>query len=398
MIGKSIRRCVLLLLAGTALQLSTGSIDASIISYPWGVILALNYLYALIFLAAFSDRWKFVRSLYDRSAEISSLAAMLVMTLLFGLIRQDGDTGGSAGVLGFTRMTSSWIFNIFLFYWMTVIGLKAIDDLRHFRQRRLPNIIMHTAFFVVVTSAFFGSGDKVRVKVSAEEGIPVHEGITESGQTVRLPFSIILEDFKMEEYPPKIHLLGRNGFSTEYVTAGKAGDIGSIDGLRIECLKYLETAGCLPGDSSYVNLNHIGAATAVLLRADEPATGKTVQGWVSCGSHIFNESSLTLPDGRMLVMPRREAKKYLSVIEVADNGGRRRLETGVNSPGSIGGWKIYQSGYDSGKGRWSTVSILDCVKDGWYGIIRIALWMILGAGIWLFLFGWRKRREIKEKR
>ncbi len=396
MIGKSIRRCVLLLLAGTALQLSTGGIDASVISYPWGVILALNYLYALIFLAAFSDRWKFVRGLYERSAEISSLAAMLVMTILFGLIRQDGDTGGITGQLGFTRMTSSWIFNIFLFYWMTVMGLKAIDDLRHFRQRRLPNVIMHPAFFVVVPSAFFGSGDKVRVKVSAEEGIPVHEGITSSGQAVRLPFSLMLEDFKMEEYPPKIHLLSRDGLSQEYVTIEKAGDRGGIDGLQIECLEYLDMAGCMPGDSLYVQLNHIGATTAVLLKAENPTTGEAAQGWISCGSHIFDEAVLTLPDGRMLVMPRREARKYLSVIEVDDNEGRRRLETGVNNPGSIGGWKIYQSGYDSGKGRWSTVSVLECVKDGWYGIIRIALWMILGAGIWIFLFGWRKRRDRKE--
>ena len=45
-----IGRCVLLFLAGTALQLCIGSVDASFLSYPWGLVAAVNYLYLLIIL------------------------------------------------------------------------------------------------------------------------------------------------------------------------------------------------------------------------------------------------------------------------------------------------------------------------------------------------------------
>ncbi len=398
MIVKSIKRCALLLLAGTALQFLTGGADASFLSYPWGVILAVNYLYALVFLIVFSDKWKFVRSLYDRTSEISSIAAMLFMTLLFGLIRQDGSSEGLTGALGFTRMTSSWIFIVFLLYWMTVLGLTAVDDIVHIRKRRLSTVVMHAAFFVVMASAFFGSGDKVRVKVTAVQGIPVHEGVTSSGRTVRLPFSMTLMDFDMDEYPPKIYLMQNDALSPDFVTMEKRGDSGVIDGWKIECLDYLEMAGRMPGDSAFIPMNHVGATTAMLLKADNPAAGTSVQGWVSCGSHIFDGAVIRLPDGCGLVMPRREAKKYLSVVEVADMDGERRVELGVNSPASVGGWKIYQSGYDSGRGKWSTMSVLECVKDGWYGVIRTALWMILGAGVWIFLSGWRSRRGNKEDR
>ncbi len=397
MIGKSIKRCALLFLAGTALQLFTGGVDASFISYPWGVILALNYLYVLILLVAFSDKWRFVRSMYDRAAEISSLAAMLALTLLFGLVRQDGRPDGLMGLMGFTRMTSSWVFNIFLFYWMTVMGLKAIDDMRNFRQRRISTVVMHAAFFLVMASAFFGSGDKVRIKVTAVQGIPVNKGVTTAGEVRTLPFSLRLEDFEMDEYPPKIHLLREDALSREFVTIEKAGDRGGLEGLEIECVEYLETAGMIPGDSVYMEMNHVGAATAVLLHVTDCATGECTQGWVSCGSHIFDAATLKTADGAELVMPRREARKYISVVEAADREGVRKHEIGVNRPASIGGWKIYQSGYDSERGRWSTISVLDCVKDGWYSIIRIALWMILGAGIWMILFGRKSLRRKKEE-
>ncbi len=398
MTGKSIGRCALLFLAGTALQLSTGGADASSLSYPWGVLLAVNYLYILVLLVSFSDKWRFVRSLYDRSAEISSMGAMLALTLIFGLVRQDGSSEGLTGAMGFTAMKSSWIFIVFLFYWMTVTGLKAVDDLKNIRRRKVPTVVMHAAFFVIMASAFFGSGDKMRVKVSAVQGVPVHEGVTASGRTIRLPFSMMLEDFEMDEYPPKVHLARGEGLSRNFVVMERAGDKGSLEGLEIECLDYLEMAGRMPGDSVFVPMNHVGATTALLMKAHNPVSGATTHGWVSCGSHIFEGSALRLPDGGALVMPRREAKGYLSVLEVAGKDGKERIGVGVNSPASVGGWKIYQSGYDSERGRWSTFSVLECVRDGWYNIVQVALWMVLGAGCWIFLTGWKSRKGNREDR
>ena len=95
-------------------------------------------------------------------------------------------------------------------------------------------------------------------------------------------------------------------------------------------------------------------------------------------------------------MPRREVKKYLSELDVWEGEEKRSFELSVNQPATIGSWKIYQSGYDSDRGRWSTLSVLECVKDAWYMPVYVALWLMLAAGAWMLFHGWTLRRKRQE--
>lgn len=390
------QRCALLLVAGTALHLSLGKVDPSFLAYPWGVIIAVNYLYLLILLRANADKWKWVKGWYDRAAYITSLASMLVLTLLFGLIRQDGSTDGLAGSLGLTQMSFSWIFNLFLLHFTTVMGLKAIDDVWHWRKRKLPNVLIHVSVFVIFTAAIFGSGDKEKVKVTLPLGMPEQMGVTNLGMSARLPFTLTLKEFVLDEYPPHIHLYERETLSPQFVVVDGEGSVGSIGDWQLECVDYLSNAARLSADSGYVDMHHVGATTAVLLKAIHASNGNSIEGWVSCGSHIFAGNALLLPNGSQLVMPQREAKKYLSRVEVSDKKQTRTFDISVNHPATLGPWKIYQSGYDSARGRWSTISVLECVKDGWYTLVHIAMWMILAASALLFVMGWGARKKKKE--
>ena len=394
----SIKRCALLLLAGTALQLSIGDLNASFLAYPWGLILAVNYLYVLVMLYTFSDKWKWVKTLYDRRACISSLASLLVLTLLFGLIPQDESAGGLMGLLGFSRMTSSWIFNLFLVYFMTVIGLMTIDDIWHWKKRNKFALAFHLSFFIVLVSGIFGSGDKVRVRVATVVGQPVQGGVTTDGKTLTLPFSILLKEFTMDEYPPRLYLWSKDGLSKIFVPIEKQDVEGVLGHWDVKCIELLESAGRKPEETAFVSMNHVGATTAVKVKAVHSTSGKSVEGWVSCGSHIFEGATLRLPDGCEIVMPAREPKRYLSLIEVADQDSKKDLEIEVNSPATIGAWKIYQVGYDNERGRWSTSSVFECVKDAWYPAVQIAMWMILAFGVLMFVFGWKNNRKEKEGR
>lgn len=392
----SVRRCALLLVAGTALQFIMGDLNPSFLAYPWGVILAVNYLYVLIMLHVFADKWKWVKTMYNREACIVSLASVLVLTLIFGLVRQDDSIGGLVGLLGFSRMTSCWIFNLFLLHFMTVMGLLVIDELHHWRRHNKMALAFHTLFFVILVSVLFGSGDKERVRVVATVGHPVQGGMTKDNRAVTLPFSLLLKEFSMDEYAPRIYLVEQETLSKNFVEVEESGAEGVLGGWQIACVEVLEMAGRMSVDSAFVPMNHVGATSAVLVRATHAESGKTVEGWVSCGSHIFAGSTLQLPDGKLLVMPRREPKKYLSRVEVADMDGREDLEISVNHPADVGAWKIYQVGYDNERGRWSTTSVLECVKDGWYAVIHVALWLILASGIAMFVFGWKIRSKGKE--
>lgn len=385
------KRCALLLVAGTALQLSVGDLNPSFLAYPWGVILAVNYLYLLVMMYFFADKWTWVKTLYDRPACISSLASLLVLTLVFGLVRQDDATGGLVGALGFSRMTSSWIFNLFLVYFMTVIGLMVIDDVYHWKKRPKVSLAFHVLFFVILVSAIFGSGDKVRVRVVTTVGRPVQGGFTQDNQAVTLPFSLLLKEFTMDEYPPRLYLVEEGKLSKAFVEVGESGAEGRLGAWQVRCEEYLEMAGRMSPDSAFRAMNHVGATSAARVRAVHAESGKSVEGWVSCGSHIFAGSTLTLPDGNLVVMPKREPKKYLSRVEAADMDGRRDLEIRVNHPATVGAWKIYQVGYDNDRGRWSTTSVLECVRDGWYAAIHVALWLVLAAGAGMFVFGWKNK-------
>ena len=391
-----IGRCAVLFSAGTALQFLVGPVNPSFLAYPWGIVLAVNYLYVLILLYCQADKWKWVKKWYDRPACIVSLVSLLILTLFFGLIRQDASTDGLGGMLGFTDMTSSWIFNIFLIHFMTVMGFKSIDDVWHWKKRNPSVIAFHVAVFVVLVCGVFGSGDKIRMKVAASIGNPVHVGMAHDGRQVELPFVLRLQDFTLDEYPPRIHRVADNLLSKEFVVIEEAGSNGPLDAWQVECLDYLDMAGRLHPDSAYVSMQHVGATTAVYVKALHHETRQTVEGWISCGSHIFDGSALSLPDGSSLVMPRREVKKYLSSVELETKEGKKHLEIAVNHPATIGSWKIYQSGYDSDRGRWSTLSVLECVKDAWYMPVYVALWLILAAGVWMLFHGWNVRRKRKE--
>ena len=387
------KRCALLLVAGTALQLSVGDLNPSFLAYPWGVILAVNYLYLLVFIYAFAGKWTWVKGLYDRPACIASLASLLVLTLVFGLVRQDDATGGLVGALGFSRMTSSWIFNLFLFHFMTVIGLMTIDDLAHWKKRNKLASAFHLIFLGILVSTLFGSGDKVRVRVVTTVGRPVQGGMTRDDKPLALPFSLMLKEFSMDEYPPRLYLVEEGSLSKDFVEVGSSDVEGMLGDWQIRCVQVLDRAGRMSADSAFVSMNHVGDTSATLVRATHITEGKVVEGWVSCGSHIFAGSSLQLPDGRVVVMPRREPKKYLSRVEVADEDGVRNLEISVNHPATVGAWKIYQVGYDNDRGRWSTTSVLECVKDGWYAVIHVALWSVLVAGVCMFILGWKNKRK-----
>lgn len=392
---KWIGRCAVLLLAGTALQFLVGSLKPTFLAYPWGIVLAVNYLYLLLLAYSFANKWKWVKSCYDRSACIASLFSLLVLTLLFGLIRQDASEEGLWGLLGFAQMTSSWTFNIFLLLFMTVMGLKSIDDVYHWKKRNLSVLVFHLAFFVILVAGIFGSGDKVRVKVVAHEGTSVQFGVTDN-KRVELPFVLCLQNFFLEEYPPRIHRVYENKLSKQFVSITGKNSEGMLDAWHLECLEYLDMAGRPHEDSSYIPMQHVGATTAVYVKASRLDTQETVEGWISCGSHVFNGSILELPDGSAMVMPRREVKKYLSLVELVTDKGKDSVEIKVNYPASIGTWKIYQSGYDSERGRWSTLSILECVNDAWYMPVYVALWVILAAGLWMLLRGWNVRCKRKE--
>lgn len=392
-------RCALLFVVGTTLQLAVGDIDSSLLHYPWGLILAVNYLYLLVVAYAMRNRWRWLRQLGDDKACLSSLAAFGAIVIVFGLTRQDPAREGLVGALGFSRMTSSWPFNLLLFYFMTTLGIHTVSDIHHLRDRRMAAVLTHLGVFVLLVAGTFGSGDTVRCMVTTRVGTPVSIGRDDAGHEVRLPFALTLDDFSIEEYPPKLYLLDtrRESSSREFLSVEADGAEAVIGDWRIRAEHSLDMAGRLPEESDWRAMKHVGAAPAVYASAENTVTGERFSGWVSCGSHIFEPSYLMLDDGMAVAMPRREAKRYLSRVNIMEEGGiRRDVEIEVNHPARVGSWRVYQVGYDTSKGRWSDTSVLECIRDPWYGAAHLALWMLLAAGVVMFVTAGGRRIGVRK--
>ena len=385
---RAFARCALLFAAGTALQIIFGDIDNSFLRYPWGLIIAINYLYLLVLIHFQTDKWPWLKRLYDGYACVSALASMVVVTIIFGLTRQDPATEGVVGLLGFSRMTSSWPFNILLLYFTTTTGLAVVDDLHHWRQRRLAAVLSHLAVFVLLVVGVFGSGDKQRVNVTTQVGHTTHVGLTDDGEQVQLPFALTLKEFTMDEYPPKLYVLDTRteSSSMDFLSVEAEGVAADIEGWHIVAERSIDMAGRRTESGEWQQMEHIGAAPAVYVKARHQLSGEEFEGWVSCGSFVFEPSYLMLGGRYAVAMPRREAKRYLSRVELLNEEGQTHLyNIEVNHPARVGGWYIYQMGYDTQRGRWSEVSVLECVRDGWYSAVHIALWMMLAAGVVMFL-------------
>lgn len=392
-------RCALLFVVGTTLQLAVGDIDSLLLHYPWGLILAVNYLYLLVVAYAMRNRWRWLRQLGDDKACLSSLAAFGAIVIVFGLTRQDPAREGLVGALGFSRMTSSWPFNLLLFYFMTTLGIRTVSDIHHLRDRRMAAVLTHLGVFVLLVAGTFGSGDTVRCMVTTRVGTPVSIGRDDAGHEVRLPFALTLDDFSIEEYPPKLYLLDtrRESSSREFLSVEADGAEAVIGDWRIRAEHSLDMAGRLPEESDWRAMKHVGAAPAVYASAENTVTGERFSGWVSCGSHIFEPSYLMLDDGMAVAMPRREAKRYLSRVNIMEEGGiRRDVEIEVNHPARVGSWRVYQVGYDTSKGRWSDTSVLECIRDPWYGAAHLALWMLLAAGVVMFVTAGGRRIGVRK--
>ena len=94
-------------------------------------------------------------------------------------------------------------------------------------------------------------------------------------------------------------------------------------------------------------------------------------------------------------MPDREPKRYASDVNVYTKSGKSyRSVIEVNKPLKVDGWKIYQTGYDERRGKWSEVTKLELVKDPWLWLVYTGIIMMMCGAVCLFVFA-KKKSEVR---
>lgn len=424
-----------LLFTGGLLQVAIGPLEWRIFAWPANIIALILLIIALVAVYVLRNRFYICRFMTTMQAAIPSIAASVALTLIMGITKQVAEGKDPIDPIGLTKMLNFWPF-VLVYLWMTVIlGVITVNQIVHFSWRRLPTLTSHVGLFLVLACGTLGSADMLRVKMYCETGQPEWRGLDAFGAVHHLPVAIQLEKFTIDEYPPKLMLIDKMGLplpqgKPENLLIERDVKSGHLLDCKIEILKRIDNAipvmlskmvGKMPNgmmanirmDSlgqarnkdGYIATTASGSACALLVKVTTGVYDKeggylrlrkvlhrSVTGWITCGSYLFPFQTLKLDDGRMLVMPNREPRRFASLVDIYTQSGKNvRTEIEVNKPFTIEGWKIYQLSYNEQMGKWSNLSVFELVTDPWLPSVYLGIFMLLFGSVGMFLTASRKK-------
>ena len=391
-----------LLAIGLLLQITVGAVNWSLVARPVNVIALAAYVVALAVMHFFRKRIYLFGWLSHCSAAVSSLLWVVGVTVVMGLVRQVPSGHVPADWLGFSQMVSSWPFVLLYFWMVTVLGLTIFRTGFSLKTGRLSFLLNHTGLFVALVAATLGNADMQRVKMTVRMGNAEWRAVDDKGQLVELPLAIELEDFTIDEYPPKLMLVDNETGRTlpekspAHLLLEEGVSGGNLQDWQLTIGQSIPMAASVASEDTlrFTEFHSIGATYAVYLKAVNRKNLKTREGWVSCGSFLFPYKAIRLDSLTSLVMPEREPQRFASEVKVYTQGGM--IEEGtveVNRPLEVEGWKIYQLSYDEAKGRWSDISVFELVRDPWLPVVYTGIAMMMAGALCLFISAQKRKGE-----
>lgn len=388
-----------LVLTGILLQLSVGAFSTDFLKFPVNAFTGVIYLMIITILFIQSGKNKVIQWLSGMEASITSIAVFLGLVIVMGLTRQSAepDNSGVLGLVGFKNMLSAWSFVLIFVYMMTVLGLVTLRRLKHFRWKKdIPFVLNHVGLFLTLLAAVLGSADMHRYQMIVGKETPEWRVTDENGKMVEMDLAIELNDFTIDEYPPKLMIIDNESGKTlpekqpVSILIDKEHLSGQLLDWEITATKIIENSAPMIGKDSvkFVEFHSEGAAAAVYVKAKNTKTGINKAGWVSSGSYLYPYHALKLDEFVSVVMPDREPKRFASDVNVFTKDGKSVYSViEVNKPLKVNGWKIYQISYDERMGKWSQTSVFELIKDPWIGWVYAGISMMILGALGLFIVG-----------
>jgi len=330
-------------------------------------------------------------------AAITSAGLFCGLAILMGIIPQTTRTGSAViSVLSLNQLTGSWLYALATFYFLTCLGMATLKRAFPLKLKNLSYLLNHLGLWITLTAASLGSSDLQRLSMDCVEGKMEWRALNEKGKLVEMPLAIELKDFNLDEYLPKITLIDNStgkiviqNKKSQYFSL--ADSVGTLGAYSVTVDQYLPEAGFI-GDR-FEQVNEIGAPPATKISVSNLQTGEISQGWISSGSFRYQPYAFKISDRYSFVMLPPEPRKFQSDIRVLFPDGEQAETTlEVNKPFSINGWKLYQLSYDSTRGRWSELSVIELVRDPWLPIVYIGVFMLLAGTLFLLRDGTSKKK------
>lgn len=337
------------------------------------------------------------------SFSITLISFLLLLTLIMGLTPQTQEPAKNIfSRLGLTQMTSSWPFVLVYFLTLLSLGCLIARKLSRFRWKDYAFYMNHLGLWLVLFAAGLGYADMERYIMHVREGETEWRVYDDETNLKELQIALQLNDFDMEEYPPKLTVIDRQTgipqpeSNPDYYQIDIKSPDGQLNGWDIRLSEYIHQA-VRSSDSTYRETPMPGATPAARIEAVNRATGETREGWVCGGNQAQLYMTLPLDDQFCVVMTQPEPKRFVSdVVAYTPDGTVKPATLEVNKPLRVGNWTVYQYGYDNAAGRLSTYSSMELVYDPWIVPVYIGF-LLIAIGSFIMLWKGKKTAGLNNK-
>lgn len=378
-----------LLFSGAAIQLATKSY-IPLPAQPFNLIALPLFIALLIFIQLRGKRNPLVIWLSSIPASVSSIALLIFLAILMGLIRQDEYAPAQLLLL---NIKHSWMYLLAQVYILSTLGLTII---RRF-SLRLKNagfMLNHLGLWILLAGAAFGSGDIERYTMRVEKDKVEWIAYDKSGNLHELPVAIYLQDFTVDYYPPQAGIWSESEqrlLKSPSFSLNRADTVFKWESYEFEIKQVLQSAWLMGDTFREAPIPGAVHAAHICIRSNH-STGRC--GWICSASSLQQPFSMTIDDDLELVMKPPKARLYQSdVIVYTKSGSEVTSSITVNQPLSVDGWQIYQFGYDESMGQWSTSSVFELVRDPWLPVIYTGLCLLLFGAVFMFITGVGSKRK-----
>lgn len=392
------------LVVGFALQLTVGKFDFSLLSSPINYIILVSIVVFLIILSFFRNS-QFYQWFTGVPFSVTLIGAILIMTLIMGLVPQmaklDPHQHDIWTLLGLRQVTSCWAF--VLIYFVTILSLGGLIARRliKFKIQSYAFYFNHIGLWIFMVAAGLGASDMKRFVMHVEEGKTEWRVFNDQGDVLDLPLAIQLNDFVMEEYPPKLAIIDRDSGNVQPDNKPQFMQIdenflsGKLLDWDVSIKEYIHEA-VRNSDSTYTKVPMPGSTPAALVEAKNVSTGEVKKGWICGGNMSQLYMTLPLSDTYTMVMTQPEPKKFMSDIEVFTEDQKfYKTILEVNKPLSVGSWTIYQYSYDSKAGKASSYSSFELVYDPWLPMVYLGI-ILFALGSICLMWSGNKKKGVKK--
>ncbi|MGL5785465.1 MAG: cytochrome c biogenesis protein ResB [Bacteroidales bacterium] len=386
-----------IMLIGMILQLVTGPFNFYLLAFPMNIVTGIILVIISSIAGLFYRKSSFVRWLSGVPMSVSLIVALLILTIIMGSVLQVRESQTS---LGIDAMTSNWAFILIYTLTLLSLGITIIKRLRAFRLRDYAFHLNHIGLWLLMAASGLGYADMERYIMHVREGETEWRVYDDAGNVKELPVAILLNDFDMDVYPPKLVIIDRSTGDVQPKDEPALFQIdtdapkGELLGWNIEVKEYYHQA-IRNADSTYREMPMPGATPAVKITATKNDT--ILEGWVSGGNQAQLHKTLPVDDNYSIVMTVAEPRSFKSdIVAYAEDGTTKSQILEVNKPVSVGSWNIYQYGYDNNAGRLSSYSSFELVYDPWLAPVYLGIIMMM-LGSFAMLWTGRKGKEAENE-